>query len=209
MPIKISRTTSLRDIANALRNKAFTEEELIFPEGFINILESIPGVESILDKSISTFKSDTLTTVDKYAFSNCKNLCSVIIPNVASIEQNAFQDCTSLESVILPAATYMNGNAFLRCTNLKYIEFGSKLDIPMGAFSNCNSLEALVLRSPEVCTLKATSAFTNSGIANGTGYIYVPLVLLQYYMQETNWITYANQFRVIEGSEYEITGGTE
>ena len=66
------------------------------------------------------------------------------------------------------------------------------------AFYGCTNLVTLVLGSDSVVTLKNANALTNSGIAKGTGYIYVPAALLDTYKAATNWATYANQFRAIE-----------
>jgi hypothetical protein len=40
--------------------------------------------------------------------------------------------------------------------------------------------------------------FLNTPIESGTGYIYVPSVLIDYYRADTNWATFESQFRAIE-----------
>ena len=47
-------------------------------------------------------------------------------------------------------------------------------------------------------TLKNISAFNSTPIKSGTGYIYVPMSLVDTYKSATNWSTFANQFRAIE-----------
>lgn len=72
-------------------------------------------------------------------------------------------------------------------------------------FINCSALEALILRGDTVKTLGAVSALSGTPIAEGTGYIYVPSALLESYKAETNWATFADQFRAIEDYP-DITG---
>jgi hypothetical protein len=75
------------------------------------------------------------------------------------------------------------------------------------AFYFCGKLETLILRkSDAICTLSATGAFTGTPIASGTGYIYVPLALVDTYKTATNWSTYAAQIRAIEDYP-DICGG--
>lgn len=69
------------------------------------------------------------------------------------------------------------------------------------------ALTALVLRYNTVATLENTNALGQSGIANGTGYIYVPSDLVDSYKSATNWSTYANQFRALE--DYTVDGSTD
>ena len=70
--------------------------------------------------------------------------------------------------------------------------------IGAGSFNSCSNLTALILRSETMCSLGNTNAFTNSSIALGTGYVYVPRALVDTYKANTNWKTYANQIRAIE-----------
>ena len=77
------------------------------------------------------------------------------------------------------------------------------------AFNQCKSLTTLILRSPVVCTLAATSAF-NSTPFNSTSTeatVYVPQALVETYQAATNWATLYTggrcNFVAIEGSEYE------
>jgi hypothetical protein len=61
-----------------------------------------------------------------------------------------------------------------------------------------------------VCALKNTSAFTNSSIASGTAYVYVPAAQLsdadetKDYRRATNWSSLATQFRALE--DYTVDG---
>ena len=65
-------------------------------------------------------------------------------------------------------------------------------------FNSCTALNALILGHSAVCPLKATTAFNNTPIAKGTGYIYVPRSLVDSYKTAENWSTFANQIRAIE-----------
>lgn len=75
------------------------------------------------------------------------------------------------------------------------------------AFNGCSALTTLILRNPDsVVTLTNTNALSGTPIASGTGYIYVPSVLVDSYKAATNWSTYAERFRAIEDYS-DITGG--
>lgn len=67
---------------------------------------------------------DTVTSVGKYAFWNCKNLASVKLPqNLTRIEYMTFRDCTALAGVEMPEhLIYIGKYAFSGCSALTGIE---------------------------------------------------------------------------------------
>jgi hypothetical protein len=65
-------------------------------------------------------------------------------------------------------------------------------------FNGCSVLDTLILGHSAVCPLAATTAFNNTPIAKGTGYVYVPKDLVDAYKTAENWSTFANQIRAIE-----------
>ena len=102
--------------------------------------------------------------------------------------------------------TSIGNYAFKSCSNLTTANFPAATSIGDSAFQGCSNLTALILRSETMATLDSTSAFTSTPIKSGTGYIYVPAALVDSYKADTNWSTYAAQFRAIEDYQ-EITGG--
>lgn len=164
-------------------------------------------VYQILDRSISGhYENDQFTTIRGYSFKDCKKLTSVNFANVTSVGRAGFVECSALEYAHLPLTTVIESQVFQNCTALKKVDTGAKLRIENSSLGGCTSLEALILRSETLCTLVNTGAFTNTSIANGTGYIYVPKALVDSYKAETNWSTYAEQIRAIEDYP-EICGG--
>ena len=66
---------------------------------------------------------NSITTIEGYAFSNCRSLTSITIPNsVTSIEYSAFNNCASLTSITIPNGVSIIGtNPFQGCANLASI----------------------------------------------------------------------------------------
>ena len=178
---------------------------------------------------LTSIAGNNVTSIGRYTFRDCTGLTSVNFPTVTNVEGYAFYDCTSLTTVNFPAVTNVEGYAFYLCESLANVNFpalktisgyyafkGCKalttIDLPSvtsignSAFYDCTSLSTLILRSTTMCTLNATNIFTNTQIASGTGYIYVPSALVDTYKTATNWVTYADQFRAIEDYP-DITGG--
>lgn len=170
------------------------------------------------------------------AFERCSALKSVNLPAAETFGQNVFQRCVALESIELPAAVelsyYMfegcsmlqkviaascedvSNYAFYNCSRLETVELGSADKglgeagkIGSGAFNNCSRLTALILRTNAVYAWAgAASPFTNTPIASGTGYIYVPAGQVDGYKASAGWSSYAGQIRAIEDYP-DITGG--
>ena len=150
----------------------------------------------LIDRTITSAESDTVTSIDNYAFKNCSNLTTANFPLVTSIGTQAFISCSNLTTVNFPAVTSIGAEAF----------------------SNCFKITTVILRSETMCVLLATTAFKNCyhilGTKNSTynptgakdGFIYVPAALIDSYKAATNWSTYATRFRAIEDYP-EICGG--
>ncbi len=64
-----------------------------------------------------------------YAFSNCKFLTSISIPNgVTSIGYEAFNNCSILKSITIPSSiTSIGEDLFLECTSLQYNKYDNGL----------------------------------------------------------------------------------
>jgi hypothetical protein len=101
---------------------------------------------------------NSVTSIERYAFSGCRNLASVTIPDsVTSIGDGAFTDCESLTSVIIPNSvtsidngwTYDAGRsyegAFAGCYSLTSVTIpDSVTSIGSGAFSDCSGLTSVM-----------------------------------------------------------------
>lgn len=202
---------------------------------FINTIDALGDaavVDSIIDRSITEFNDDKLTSIGKSAFQYCTMLETVDIPNCTSCGVDIFAYCTGLTSVNLPNLSSVptdNWNAFNNCRSLKNITLPlvkkvightsfngcsalEKADFATctgfsgySLFKNCASLYALILRSTaNVASLYTANPCIGTPIASGTGYIYVPSALVDSYKAATNWSTYASQFRALE--DYTVDG---
>ena len=90
----------------------------------------------------------SLTTVGKYAFSDCSNLTSVLIPeSVTDIGQYAFSNCGRLTSITIPeGVTRILDKAFYGCGGLTGISLPDSVrKIGSEAFSGCGSLTGITL----------------------------------------------------------------
>ncbi|MBR2882598.1 MAG: leucine-rich repeat domain-containing protein, partial [Prevotella sp.] len=113
---------------------------------------------------------DGTTIISEYAFYNCTNLTSIIIPNsvasigeyafsgsgltsinipnsIVSINNNTFYGCNSLLSVIIPdGVKYIGEYAFDSCANLESISIPSSVEVIDGnAFMGCAKLASLYI----------------------------------------------------------------
>ena len=124
---------------------------------------------------------------------------------VVTVGPHAFNGCTSLVSVSFPEVTTVEGSAFFGCTKLTTVDLAKVQSIGAYVFKGCSALVTLILRAGTVCTLGVDS-LTNTPIASGTGYIYVPSALVSSYKAATNWSNFSSQIRAIEDYP-DICGG--
>jgi len=78
---------------------------------------------------------DTVISIDIEAFSQCKDLISIVFPgNLKTIGNLAFENCISLSSIIIPESVKdMGYRIFSNCTGLKsiYMQSYSPLDLSL------------------------------------------------------------------------------
>lgn len=194
----LTNTTDLTSVANAIRAKGGTTAQLVYPSGFVSAINAIDtgGGGGRDEEAEAALISDIGTNFP----ATYKNTVATKIRNVC------FNGYTKLVSVEFPVVTSVGTQAFQNCISLKRADFDVLTNINIWAFNVCRALEALIIRTNSICTLAGTNAFANnSGIAAGTGYVYVPSALVDSYKSATNWSTYADQIRAIEDYP-DITG---
>lgn len=150
---------------------------------------------------ISSIKTDTILEIYTSSTTDCiwEDNDIITIPN------GLFTYCTKLNKVIAPNATTIGSNVFANCTALTIADFSNASSFTYNTFANDSSFIALILRKTDSITiLRYTSAFTNTLIAKGTGYIYVPSALIDSYKSANNWSTFADRFRALE--DYTVDG---
>ncbi len=181
--------------------------------------------DQIISREFSgSYVNNRVIKIGSYAFCNATNITSVSFPNANTINSYAFRDCTKLTDAYFPEVTRVEDGAFINTaivslkfpkvtwsgfnaysgTPIKRLDFSSLKRIGQFAFKNMKSLETLILRVEELCVLSnTTDTFSNSKIADGSGYIYVPDSLVDSYKTATNWTVFADQIKAI--SELEET----
>lgn len=142
-----------------------------------------------------------LTTFGGGAFYGCKKLTKVNCPLATKGNASTFYTCAKLTDVYLPKYQSVGSYEFYGCTSLEVLDLPLVKDLWSYAFSGCTNLKKLILRLPQGCALRELSAFNNTPIASGTGFIYVPDNLVEQYKAATNWSTYATQIKPLSELE--------
>ena len=121
--------------------------ETVTVEDGNTVYDSRNGCNAIIETATNAltkgFKNTTVpssvTSIDKYAFSQCSSLTSIIIPNsVTSIGERAFSGCTSLSSVTIGnSVTSIGDYVFVGCSGLTSIDIPNNVtSIGCSAFGN-------------------------------------------------------------------------
>ena len=83
---------------------------------FINTVDVIGDealMDSIIDRSITEFHDETITTVGEYAFYGCNALAKVDVPNVTSIAAYSLYGCSGLYALVLRGSSVATlGNTY-------------------------------------------------------------------------------------------------
>lgn len=198
--------TSLTAVADAIRERAGTEDQLAFPDGFVSAVEGIQDyIMDYVSETMTTYKNHKLYTLTRNVFRH-SYVKYYDIPNVLYVSAWCFAQSGIVE-ISLPKVTKLEWDTFRECNDLKKVELGGSLSyIQTRLFYNSKAFDTLILRNTTQMALYNIDAFTGTPIANGTGYIYVPRALVDSYKAATNWSNFSSQIKAIEDYP-EITGG--
>ncbi len=148
-------------------------EEAVFPVAYEHGKAEMHNLW--LNRALTELDEPDITEIPNYQFLGMTKMEKVYCPNVETVGVGALRDC-----------------GYFR------LDFPKATAIAELCFSYTSTFTALILRKGTLCTLGNKNAFTNTRIANGNGYIYVPSSLKSEYESATNWSNYAAQFRAIE-----------
>lgn len=102
---------------------------------------SAHGLENeLVDRTLTTYTNNRVTSVGEYVFYNHKNLTTANFSNATNIGQYAFFNCANLISANFSNATNIGDSAFSKCFKLTSIDFPKATDIGQYAFQDCTSL---------------------------------------------------------------------
>lgn len=175
--------------------------------------------DALIERSLTEYTNDRVTTIGAYAFYLFSGLKSVSFPNVTSfLGGNNFNGCGDLEQINFPKLEGTGSNAFHNCRSLReailprcvimprFSSCGALTKVALGRdnrtatqsrlAANClngaSSLVCVILyRENGVVTLSDVNAFANTPFAVGGtgGTVYVPEALIGEYQEATNWST--------------------
>ncbi|RIA78143.1 leucine rich repeat (LRR) protein [Anaeroplasma bactoclasticum] len=128
--------------------------ELAFGGSKVKNVTFSSGIEYLGDYSFKETQitslelPDSLISLGKSAFSDCKQLESISLPkSIREISQDAFSGCKSLNTLTIPSNIIrIEDGAFSGCSSLESIDFKEGLKyIGSGAFMDCTSLNEVTL----------------------------------------------------------------
>ena len=89
--------------------------------------------------------SNSIETIESYAFAYCYNLESIKMNSVKSIGEYAFESCYSLQSVELQNCEHIDNGAFSECYMLQTADVRKTDNVNI--FSDCTDLKKLIVPS--------------------------------------------------------------
>ena len=169
----------------------------------ITIPNSITRIERLAFSECLKLKSINIpygiTYIGNDAFYGCESLTSIIIPDsVTYIGERCFQYCYSLASYVLSSSiTIIKESLFDACTVLRSVVIPSGITkIEAAAYDRCNELSEVIVNAttPPVSVKDQSTGTYNQFNYNAQGRkIKVPAKSLQAYKTAPGWSDYASE----------------
>ncbi len=118
------------------------------------------AINAIQKTNLKTVIITSGSSIDANAFSGCRKLTSITIPNsITNIGNSAFKNCSSLTHIALPDnITKISDSVFEGCSSLTSIIIPKNvMSIGSSAFEDCSSLTSIII--PKNVTNIGSSAF--------------------------------------------------
>ena len=144
--VKSFRTFDFTYEGETLRYEVIAESEVWVASRGEEESYNISGELKIPSEVEFEAKKYKVTRIGQWAFRNCSNLQSVVIPNsVMSIGEGAFLGNTNLQSIVIPNSVKSIGaEAFRECPNLQGIVIPNSVKtIGTEAFLGCTNLQSI------------------------------------------------------------------
>ena len=164
---------------------------------------------------ISNFNTENIIGIGNM-FGYCQQLRALNLGNINTRNvdnlQSLFYECNSLENIDLSSFNTEKvisiRTMFFRCSSLTKIDISSfssaSLIDTSNTFAQCNKLTTLIINNPNLFKMTHSNMLSNTPIASGTGYVYVPDDMVETYKSATNWSMYANQIKGISELPEEV-----
>ena len=145
---------------NYLLKNNGTEIHMVIDKSQLAGVVTIPEGVTTLGKTFAASEitgvvfPSTLTTIQQYAFQNCKNLETVTIP--CNVPAYAFNNCTAIKSVtVAEGVTSIADRAFNNCSALATLSLPKSLITMTGAaFNNCTAVAEITVAEGGTFSMK-------------------------------------------------------
>lgn len=167
-----------------LLTKARMDNAVVFETGCFNDCSSLKNV-----------RFDNLTTANGSDFFTNTPIKNLVLPKlVGALGNSSLKGCQVLKRVVFPRyESYMDwGGAVLRSAPLDLADLGKVTSVGL-----LQTVKTIILRRNIITSLTGLNNILN------VEEIYVPQDLIETYKAATNWATYADKFKPLEGSKYE------
>lgn len=132
--------SSLTSVADAIRSKTGTSDNLSFPTEFVDAIENIEtgsgDIDALVDGSITSLSTNA-TKIYDHAFYNYTSLTVLNAPNVEEIEQYALSN-TRVRTLNFPLLTKAGQYAFQKNTQVESVNFPLLEYLPYRGFMDCS-----------------------------------------------------------------------
>lgn len=137
----------------------------------------------------------TVKSVGEISFAKCLSIKKIIVDDGVKLSYRSFA-ASKVEKVILPSDLTEIPSELLAWTVISSMELNENVSVIRSGAFRCSPISKLILRKNDrLVSIENSDILSETPIADGNGYIYVPDPLIEKYKTADKWKAYASQFK--------------
>ncbi len=116
---------------------------------------------AFMGSSISSVEFDSISKIEKNAFSECNALVSIKANKISNLNDGVFRGCSSLADIYIANMSYIPAGTFSTCISLLDVHLPTVTIVNSNAFENCIALNEITLEKAETVFSNAFSGCTS------------------------------------------------
>lgn len=139
------------------------------------------------DTALQNIYAPKLVLLGQSSLYNCINVTELLCPLLQEIQSNALYGNSRLQNVDFSSVAFIGSRGLYGCSNLTSLTLPNIQYLDVYALQDTGITELNLTNRNKVCEIADATVFSDTPIASGNGYVYVPSIIYDDYICADVW----------------------